>query len=404
VANAGTNNISVFSINTVTGALTPVPGSPFPTGAFSGNGISLAVTPDNKFLFAASAGSSSISTFSIAPNGALAPVAGSTVFVNSAPDGVKVTPNGRFLMVAMPGPDLVGVFSINPNGTLVSAPGSPFPAPGFGIATGVEVNCASNLLFVGEASFQGTNIDVFNIASGGALTAVPGSPFNNPAVGVNSNVVVLSRDDRFLFASNQFSNSVTAFSVAPGGPLSLIPGSPFPTGGFTPCGMAINLAGAFLYVANLDSSSVSVFSIGGSGALVPVPGSPFITGPAFGNLFSLTAFPAKSCSNVVDIRLQDDANGNLLKLNSGSGEYQFINCRKNVVLTGKGKVTRLGGTESCKIELVDNGPDPKRPDRRVSVLVNLCTTQANASVSIFSTGQTYSIADSNIQNSAASCP
>src|SRR2546429_9895442 len=32
VSNTGTNNISGFSINTTTGALTPVPGSPFATG------------------------------------------------------------------------------------------------------------------------------------------------------------------------------------------------------------------------------------------------------------------------------------------------------------------------------------------------------------------------------------
>jgi len=31
--NQGSNNVSVFSISATTGALTPVTGSPFPTGA-----------------------------------------------------------------------------------------------------------------------------------------------------------------------------------------------------------------------------------------------------------------------------------------------------------------------------------------------------------------------------------
>lgn len=404
VSNDGSNNVSVFSINTTTGALTPVPGSPFSTGGFAGNGISLGVTPENRFLFAASAGSNSISAFSIAPNGALTPVLGSPFFVNSAPDGVKVTPDGKFLSVAMPNADLVAVFSIGPNGQLTPASGSPTSAPAFGIATGVEVNCAADLLFVGEASFQGTNIDVFNIASDGALTPVPGSPFNNPTIGTNSNVVVLSRDDRFLFVSNQFSNSVTVFSVAPNGSLSLVPGSPFPTGGGESSGMAINAAGTLLYVANFDNSTVSVFSIGASGVLTPVPGSPFSTGQfGFTGLLSLTAFPAKRCADAFDIRLQDDSNGNLLKFNSGSGDYVFINCRKGITLVGRGKVTRLGGADSCKLDLIDSGPDPKRPDRCVSAFVNLCTLKADASTSIFSTGQNFIISDSNIQNSAARC-
>src|SRR5260221_9168354 len=49
--NAGSNNIGAFSINPTTGVLTPVPGSPFATGGVAdGIGISLAATPDDKFL------------------------------------------------------------------------------------------------------------------------------------------------------------------------------------------------------------------------------------------------------------------------------------------------------------------------------------------------------------------
>jgi hypothetical protein len=47
------------------------------------------------------------------------------------------------------------------------------------------------LLFGGEANFGSTNVDVFSIGANGALTPVPGSPFNNPGIGSNSNVVYL---------------------------------------------------------------------------------------------------------------------------------------------------------------------------------------------------------------------
>ena len=57
VSNDGSDNISAFSIDTTTGVLTPVPGSPFPTGGSAdGLGISLAATPRGRFLYAANAG------------------------------------------------------------------------------------------------------------------------------------------------------------------------------------------------------------------------------------------------------------------------------------------------------------------------------------------------------------
>src|SRR5262245_10959073 len=77
-ANAGSNTVSGFSINPATGVLTPVPGSPFATGGVAdGIGVSLATTPDDKFLIAANGSSMTITVFSIAANGALSQVAGS---------------------------------------------------------------------------------------------------------------------------------------------------------------------------------------------------------------------------------------------------------------------------------------------------------------------------------------
>ncbi len=276
VANEQSNNISVFSINSVTGVLTLVPGSPFATGGTAGAGISLGVTPDNRFLFASSSGSLNVTVFSIAPNGALTSIPGSPFAVGADPDGIKVSPDGRFLSVALFGVDAVGMFAIAPNGALTPVPGSPFPAAGSGAVAGVDINCASNLLFGGEANFGGTNVDVFGIGSNGALTPIPGSPFNTPSIGSNSNVVVLSPADAHLFVSNQASNTITVFNVAANGGLSLVPGSPFAnTGGNQPQMMATNQAGTLLYVSN-GNGTVSVFRMGVDGTLTRVPGSPFV--------------------------------------------------------------------------------------------------------------------------------
>ena len=219
---------------------------------------------------------------------------------------MKVSPDGRFLSVALfdpPGPGRVGMFSIAAGGALTPVIGSPFPDGGSGIATGVDIRCASDRLFAGEAA-SSTTVDVFDIAADGSLTPIAGSPFT-PGVGVNSNVPLLSPDDQLLFVSNQDSSSVTVFDVASSGALTLVAGSPFPVGGgaFFSSGMATNQAGTLLYVANFPNL-VGVFSVAGSGVLTPAPGSPFSTGQPTG-LLSIAAFPPKACvlDDEVDLKI-----------------------------------------------------------------------------------------------------
>src|SRR6266480_1351672 len=206
VANTGSNNISGFSINTTTGALTPVPDSPFATkGDGSFFGISLAVTPNGKFVYAGNAGSGDISAFSVGSNGALTSIAGSPFFVGDAPDGIKVSPNGKFLGVALPFSDSVAMFRIGSNGALASVPGSPFPQGGTGgadAASYMDMSCKSNLLFAAIANSTETEVGVSTIASSGALTPIAGSPFAF-VPGVNSNVGILSPNNQWLFVSNQ---------------------------------------------------------------------------------------------------------------------------------------------------------------------------------------------------------
>src|SRR5215813_2985899 len=226
--NSGSNNVSAFSIDPVTGVLTSVPGSPFATGGVAGavNGMSLTATPDDKFLIAASGMSMTISVFSIAANGALSPVAGSP-FPSGATlplASAKVTPDGKFLAVtSVPA---IFMFNISATGALTPVPGSPTPDLG---ATGVDCNCASKQLFVALNGAANSRVDVFDIGLTGTLSRIVGSPFNGP--GMNSNVALLSPDDSKLFVSAQDSATVTVFSVASGGALTVVAGSPFAVSG-----------------------------------------------------------------------------------------------------------------------------------------------------------------------------
>jgi len=329
-SNTGSNDISVFSIDTSTGVLTSVPGSPFPNtgGSGDGRGISLAATPrGGRFLYAGNPGSSNISAFSIVPNGALTPIAGSPFPAGGQPDGIKVTPNGEFLSVALPSSNSVAMFSIGPTGALTSVPGSPFPAGGSGSAAAdVDINCKSNLLFASHANFGNTVVSVATIASNGALTPIAGSPFTF-ASGSNSNVGVLSPDNQHLFVSNQLSNTITSLDVASGGSLTLETGSPFANpGGTLPSGMGTNREGNLLYAANFNEM-VTGFDIDSDGGLTPVTGSPFPTGVVGSGLLSLTVFPTKPVEGEGD-EAGDDGHKGHFEFEAergceGSGEMDF---------------------------------------------------------------------------------
>src|SRR5262249_23081445 len=139
-----------------------------------------------------------------------------------------------------------------------------------------------------------------SIASNGALSPIAGSPFlfSFPGGGNDSHDVVLSPDNLHAFVSNFALGTITALNVAPGGSLTPVAGSPFAhPSGVVPHGMAMNQAGTFLYVANIFNNVVTGFSVAGSGALAPVPGSPFGS-PFQANGFSLSlaVFPPKSCA------------------------------------------------------------------------------------------------------------
>jgi 6-phosphogluconolactonase len=293
VANSGSNTVSAFGINPVTGVLTSVPGSPFPTGGVAdGVGMSLTATPDDTFLIAANGASMTITVYSIAADGALNQVAGSP-FSSGASGSLanaKVTPDGQFLAVSS-APGSISIFSISAAGGLTPAPGSPLPDVG---AAGIDCNCASTQLYVALNGTAFAKVDVFDISLSGALSRIAGSPFTGP--GVNSNVPLLSPDDSKLFVSDQGSNAVTVFNVAADGSLTVAPGSPFAVpGALAPSGMATNPAGTFLYTADFNNL-ISGFSIAANGALTSVPGSPFSNGfTGELGLTSLTVFPPKNC-------------------------------------------------------------------------------------------------------------
>ncbi len=136
VANDLSNNVSGYTINAATGALTPIAGSPFPAGT---NPVSVTVDPTGKFAYVANSSSDNVSGYTInAATGALTPIAGSPFPAGTTPRSVTVDPSGKFAYVANQGGNVSG-YTINAaTGALTPVAGSPFPAGTGPIAVTVD--------------------------------------------------------------------------------------------------------------------------------------------------------------------------------------------------------------------------------------------------------------------------
>jgi hypothetical protein len=308
-------DVSVFKIDPQTGVLKAVPGSPFaiPNSQIAGD-FSVAPTPDGRFLMAPHVDNSfspGINVFSIGSNGALTPIPGSPFPVSAGGVGLKFTPDGKFL--ASVGGD-TEMFRVSPGGALTSlgvtsGSGEGFGFPFlFGFPLGVDIDCSGSLLYDGRSGALPTTVGGYHIGPDGTLAPLAGFPFQ-PGVGQDSTgEVVLSPDDKTLFVSNGLSSSVTALHVDEYGGLSLIPGSPFSVPVLSTIqgqtgiaeGMGVSQDGKFLYVLDFPNN-LSVFQVSSDGALTNVSNFEFLKGsPAM----SLAGFPPKSCFLQVGIAIK----------------------------------------------------------------------------------------------------
>jgi len=200
-------------IDNGTGALTIVPGSPFP----SGTNQYLAVDYLNRFLFAADEDPpGGVLAFTIdASTGALTAVPGSPFALSSSgntnvqPGQITVDPTGTFVYVAMTSTNQVAAFSIaSPSGVLTPVPGSPFAA-GSGPSAVATFNNESNGYFLYVSNATGGTISGYSINSTtGVLTPLAGSPF---AIAAQDIVTDISAGHLYAYGAN----GLTVFSIDP---------------------------------------------------------------------------------------------------------------------------------------------------------------------------------------------
>jgi 6-phosphogluconolactonase (cycloisomerase 2 family) len=206
VDDAGSDNITHFTVNKSTCALTKDPAL-YPSGDTSilGGGDFLAVTPEGSTMFVGAPGDNHVYSHTIAANGSLG-AAFTEASTSALPSFVQVSPNDQALVVsygqqvcAYP---ISGGHLGSPNcQSIVSAP------------TGVSIDPASACVYVGNNS--GNTSQVAALPLSGSILGTP--IYYNPfGPGLNSIDVLVNWDNKAIYVANQTSAQVTTGAIAPG--------------------------------------------------------------------------------------------------------------------------------------------------------------------------------------------
>ena len=290
VLNSSSNDITGFSVSASTGILTPLPGSPFVTG---NNPVSLAIDPTGRFLYvsaytAASVGlkSSSVYEYTIdSGTGVLATAVGSSFTQAEIISSITFNPKGNYAFLtqtlASPSALLIDSFDFA-NGGLVNV-GSILSDREGVVSTAMDFN--GKILYTVEPSGR---IGAFTFdQTQAALVEIQGSPFSGPNIPTK---LVVHPNGKFLYGVD---GSIIAFTIDPvTGALTLMPGSPVSSGIPNPS-IAVDPTGHFVYIPSKTTDSASI----SYGALLG-----FLIDPAIG---ALTPFPGLAWKDSVQFSVAD---------------------------------------------------------------------------------------------------
>ncbi len=212
------NSVATYTINATTGVLTPAG-----TIAVGGYAVSVAVDPSGKFAYLAAASGTpgsagNVSMYTInSTTGALTSIGNieaGTIAAEPAPTLMTVDPSGKFAYVANSVSNDVSMYSVNATTGILTSVGS--------IAAGtnplsVAVDPTSKFAYVTNSGSNDVSMYTINNTSG-ALT-----PSGTIAAGSTPTAIAIHPSGKFAYVTNSASNDVSIYSIdAATGALTLI--------------------------------------------------------------------------------------------------------------------------------------------------------------------------------------
>jgi 6-phosphogluconolactonase (cycloisomerase 2 family) len=299
---AGANNygeIDVFEINSESGRMRQIPTSPSPSEGR--NPVAEAVSADDQNLFVVNHDDNTIVQFIIGNDGKLYPyntVNTPGIFplaIATSKSNVFVVDTYQPLPLCSPADPCSGSIAVYPLTAATSSTpiglGTPATNPAVNaqywpltltganashviVPTAVNVSASGAYVYVTAYDSSVTPsagyVFGFSVGSGGALTAVPGSPF---AAGIQPSAIASDAKSAFVYVTDSVRGNVLGYSVSAttgtAGALTALSGSPYPAGN-DPTGVVVDPSYAYAYVSNSTDATVTAYSMSSTGVLTRI--------------------------------------------------------------------------------------------------------------------------------------
>jgi 6-phosphogluconolactonase len=171
------------------------------------------------------------------------------------PTAMLITPNNSYVYVSLQQLG-VQVLTLGTGGALSTGSAATFLPPRSTSTSPADNGLASDpnskFLFVAEIN---TGLRVLSIGASGTLNEISGSPY---ATGAGPTGVTLDPTGSYVYVANKGSNNISAFTLTPAsGTLAAIAGSPFSSGGQQPIAMVNDNQKKYLAVINNQATGSS---------------------------------------------------------------------------------------------------------------------------------------------------
>ena len=248
--------ISMYSINSSTGVLTPT-APPTVTSGWFPQGI--AIDPAGKFVYTANTDDNTVSMFTVdAGTGVLTPTTPASVVAGSNTVQVVVDPSGRFVYAANR-VGTVSMYTIN-GSTGVLSPMTPATVLPGGDPFALTVAPSGKFAYVVDNSLN--RVVQFSIDQVTGVL-VPTTPVSAPT-GPGPTAVAVDPSSKFAYVANRLDDTLSMYTI--NSSTGVLTANGVISTGNEPFRVNFDPSGKFLYVVN-ELSPVSVYTINSNGTL-----------------------------------------------------------------------------------------------------------------------------------------
>jgi len=261
-ANAGSGTVSVFAVEH--GRLNFLDKEP------SGGSEPAAIAENQGLVYVLNkGGQGSVAGFRLNHGGELAQIPNSTAFLSGTYTGgssIAFSPDGKFLLVTELVSQKIDVFPVLPNGTLGQIVVNSNPGPGtFALSFDAKGDVLVSETGVAGAT-NGSAISSYKVLPNGKLSVVSQSV---PTGGAANCWNVITPDGKRVYVSNAASSSISGFNIGPSGGLTPIGATVVGSNpeGSVNLDIALSADGKYLYTLNSGAGNVGIFAVQPDGTL-----------------------------------------------------------------------------------------------------------------------------------------